>query len=95
MKDTLIRGGLICDGTGRPAFPADLLIREDRIADIGKNLPSANCRIADARGLIVAPGFIDVHAHSDLSILAAPEAVGKLSQGITSEISGNTPSLRN
>lgn len=89
MKDTLIRGGLICDGTGRPAFPADLLIREDRIADIGKNLPSANCRIADARGLIVAPGFIDVHAHSDLSILAAPEAVGKLSQGITSEISGN------
>ena len=89
MNATLIRGGRICDGTGAPAYTADLLIQNDRIAGIGNHLSSGRARIVDAQGLIVAPGFIDVHAHSDLSILAAPEAVGKLSQGITSEISGN------
>lgn len=90
MSATLIRGGCICDGSGAPAYTADLLIRGDRIADIGKHLSSSShCRIVEAGGLIVAPGFIDVHAHSDLSILAAPEAVGKISQGVTSEISGN------
>ena len=89
MNATLIRGATICDGTGAPAYTADLLIRNERIAGIGKHLSPGGARIVNAEGLIAAPGFIDVHAHSDLSILAAPEASGKLSQGITSEISGN------
>lgn len=89
MSGTLIRGGRICDGTGRPMFQADLRIRGDRIAEIGPHLTVGDCRIVNADGLTVAPGFVDVHAHSDLSLLAAPEALGKISQGITSEISGN------
>lgn len=89
MKPTLIRGGRICDGTGSPPFTADILIRGDRIAEIGKTLSPEDCSVVDAEGLTVSPGFIDTHAHSDLSILAAPEALGKISQGITSEISGN------
>ena len=60
MSATLIRGGCICDGSGAPAYTADLLIRGDRIADIGKHLSSSShCRIVEAGGLIVAPGFIE------------------------------------
>ncbi len=83
-----IRSARIYDGSGGEPYLADLLIRNDRIAQIGE-LSSFCGPSLNADGLSLAPGFIDVHAHSDLSLLAAPEAFGKISQGITTEISGN------
>ncbi len=90
MTKTLISGARIIDGSGSPAFQGSVLIEDDRIRAVSRTpLAVADARNVDASGLALAPGFIDVHAHSDLSILAEPEAVGKISQGITSELSGN------
>ena len=94
MSSTLIRGGLVVDGTGRAAFPADVLVEGDRIADVIDRsgmaaLPRglASTEI-DATGCLVTPGFIDAHAHSDAYLLIEPDAPSKLSQGITTEING-------
>ena len=94
MSSVLIRGGLVVDGTGREAFPADVLVEGDRIADVVERsgravLPRglASTEI-DATGCLVTPGFIDAHAHSDAYLLIEPDAPSKLSQGITTEING-------
>ena len=94
MSSVLIRGGLVVDGTGREAFPADVLVEGDRIADVVERsgravLPRglASTEI-DATGSLVTPGFIDTHAHSDAYLLIEPDAPSKLSQGITTEING-------
>ncbi len=87
-KQTVICGGMLCDGTGTAPFSADLFLEDDRIVKIGTG-SRAGYEIVHAEGCLVCPGFIDVHAHSDLSLLAAPDAFGKISQGITTEISGN------
>ena len=90
MTKTLISGARIIDGSGSPAFPGSVLIVNDRIQAVSRtSLAVDDAQEVDAAGLVLAPGFIDVHAHSDLSILAEPEAIGKISQGITSELSGN------
>ena len=89
--DLLIKNGLIFDGTGAEPFRADLGIAGERIATISpmseKNLNPD--RIINLDGLSVAPGFIDVHAHSEFALLADSRAEGKISQGITTEINGN------
>ena len=91
MSSVLIRGGLVVDGTGREAFPADVLVEGDRIAAV---LPRPNpgplpkVPEIDATGSLVTPGFIDAHAHSDAYLLIEPDAPSKLSQGITTEING-------
>lgn len=87
-KQTVICGVLLCDGTGAAPFPADLFLADDRIVKIGSG-SHAGFEEIHAEGLLACPGFVDVHAHSDLSLLAAPDAFGKISQGITTEISGN------
>ncbi len=91
MNKLLLAGGLLYDGFGRRPFPADILIEDDRILQVepaGKTVfPGAE--VKKLSGLSVSPGWIDPHAHSDASLLAAPEAFGKISQGITTEISGN------
>jgi N-acyl-D-amino-acid deacylase len=105
MVDTLIKGGLIFDGTGSEPFEADIGISGDRIAFINKKAkvksqsPSLTRRgeksevsanrVIDAKGLAVSPGFIDTHAHSEFTLLADHRAEGKISQGITTEIDGN------
>ncbi|MHC5064330.1 MAG: N-acyl-D-amino-acid deacylase family protein [Planctomycetota bacterium] len=87
--DLLIRGGLVVDGSGEPGRKADLGIREGRIAAIG-DLSSANSkRSIDASGLVVAPGFIDAHAHADRSARQRPEAENYLLMGVTSVVTGN------
>src|SRR5271155_3906479 len=76
--DVVIRGGKIVDGTGNPWFEGDVAIRGDRIAAVirpGGDLPAR--RTIDARGLIVAPGFIDMHSHSDLTLLEDGSAPSK------------------
>ncbi|MEW6587378.1 MAG: amidohydrolase family protein, partial [Nitrospirota bacterium] len=94
--DTLIRYGLIVDGTGAEPFEGDLSISGDRIVSVVKSGSEKKLqsglnakRIIDAQGLIVCPGFIDTHAHSDFTLLADPRAEGKVYQGITAEINGN------
>lgn len=87
--DTLIRNGLLVDGTGKPAIRGDLGIRGDVIVGVG-DLGRANAKsTVDASGMIVAPGFVDVHAHSDYLLLADREADTKILQGITTDIGGN------
>ena len=87
MVDTLLRGGTVIDGSGAAAFRAEVLIREDRIVAIGE-VSDADC-VRDVGGLIVAPGFIDCHSHSDLYLLEDPFATPKVAQGVATEIVGN------
>lgn len=90
---TLFRNCLVYDGSGAPPIPGCVLVEGDRIADAGptpaaRGLTGAD-RVIDGEGLALAPGFIDAHGHSDLSLPAAPEATGKIAQGVTTEITGN------
>lgn len=90
--DLLIKGGIVYDGTGAEPFEADIGIAGDKIAFIRKKSEAVSRtakRIIDAKGIAVAPGFIDTHAHSEFTLLADPRAEGKLFQGITTEINGN------
>jgi N-acyl-D-amino-acid deacylase len=88
--DLLIRGGVLFDGTGSPGRRADVLVSGGRIASVGPDLTRAEgMRIVDAGGLAVAPGFIDLHSHSDFTFPAYPDSPGQLSQGVTSELIGN------
>ncbi|GHF85127.1 N-acyl-D-amino-acid deacylase [Amycolatopsis bartoniae] len=84
--DTVLRGARIADGTGAPLTRADVRISEGRIAEIGPSLTGR--RTIDAGGLVLAPGFIDMHSHSDLQILARPDHLAKVSQGVTTEVLG-------
>src|SRR6202012_5546227 len=87
--DVLIRHGRIVDGTGNPWFYGDIGIVQDRIAFIGNAAPEVTAkRTLDARGLVVAPGFIDMLGQSELDLLIDPRAESKLRQGITTEITG-------
>ncbi len=86
--DLVIRGGLVLDGSGAPGREADVAIRGDRIAAVGK-LPPGSGPELDARGLAVAPGFIDVHSHDDAAVLLHPQMEFKVRQGVTTEIVGN------
>jgi len=87
--DILIRGGLLADGSGAPLYEADLGINGDLIAATGNLKNARGAEEINARGLIVSPGFVDIHGHSDYFILIEPGARSKLTQGVTSEIGGN------
>ena len=93
-RKVLIRGGTVVDGTGKPAFKGDVLIDGDRIVDIiSCSSPHSAIRLFDysvieAEGLVVSPGFIDAHAHSDAYLVIEPDAPSKVSQGITTELNG-------
>ena len=86
--DLVIRNGRIVDGTGSPWYSADLGIRGGRIAAIGRLEGAKAKRTVDARGHVVAPGFIDMLGQSELAILADPRLPSKIFQGITTEITG-------
>jgi N-acyl-D-amino-acid deacylase len=90
--DVRIAGGTVVDGTGSPGLPGDLGIRDGRIAALGRpgSLDGAAAkRTIDATGLVVAPGFIDIHTHSDVTTLDDPGAESKVHQGVTTEVTGN------
>ncbi|HOH08070.1 MAG TPA: D-aminoacylase [bacterium] len=87
--DLLIVNGNLYDGSGGAPVRADIGIRGDRIAAVGR-LDDEGCpQVIDAKGLAVSPGFVDVHTHTDLHLLAEPRAESKIHQGVTLEIGGN------
>ena len=87
--DILIRGGTVVDGTGQPAYPADVAIVGDRLAAIGDLADQQAEQIIDATGHIVAPGFIDIHTHDYHALLHSPAMTPKVSQGVTTVVTGN------
>lgn len=91
--DVVIRNGHIIDGTGSPWYTGDIGIRDGRIADIGDLASAPAKRAIDARGMVVAPGFIDMLGQSELTILVDPHLPSKIYQGITTEITGEGDSV--
>lgn len=87
--DLLIKNGLLIDGAGNPWFNADLGVSNGKIVEINGQINAKAERIIDARGLVVSPGFIDIHTHSDLALLINPSADSKIRQGVTTEVIGN------
>ena len=91
--DILIRGGSVLDGTGAPARVTDVGIRGDIIARIGDLSAASATQEIDATGLVVSPGFIDMHSHSDRTLLVDGRALSKVMQGVTTELLGESGSV--
>ncbi|MFC1714223.1 amidohydrolase family protein [Candidatus Poribacteria bacterium] len=89
MYDIVVRAGTIMDGTGSAGYKADVAIVGDSIAAIGKLPVDAAGSEIDASGKVVCPGFIDIHTHTDFSLLVNPQAESKIRQGVTTEVGGN------
>ena len=87
--DLIIRNAQIIDGSGEPAYRADLAISNGVIAAVGDLSAADAIAVRDAQGLVLAPGFIDVHTHDDLQVIRAPQMLPKISQGITTVVVGN------
>ena len=92
VYDVVIRGGRIVDGTGNPWFEGDVGIQRGRITAVGLVSGGAR-RVIDAEGLVVAPGFIDLHTHSDLPLLRNGNAESKIRQGVTLDVLGEVSSV--
>ena len=86
--DTLITNARIIDGTGTPALAGSVRLIGDRIVAVGELTPHDSDTVIDAGGLVLAPGFIDTHSHSDRLILAERDALAKITQGITTAVVG-------
>jgi N-acyl-D-amino-acid deacylase len=89
MYTFLIRGARVLDGSGQPEFQADVATAGDRIVDVGPRIGGPAETTLDADGLVLAPGFIDIHSHTDMSIFERPLAESKVLQGVTLEVTGN------
>ena len=85
--ECVIRGGRVVDGSGAPAYPADVRVRDGRIAEIGPALSGA--RELDASGCVVAPGFIDIHTHYDAQVFWDPALTPSCFHGVTTVVAGN------
>jgi N-acyl-D-amino-acid deacylase len=86
----LLRGGQVIDGTGAPARVADVAVRDGAVTDVGPNLDTpSGAVVADVTGLVVAPGFIDLHTHCDFTLPQYPRADSMVRQGVTTIVTGN------
>ena len=85
----VLRGALVIDGTGAPARRIDVVLRDGVIAGFDAASAGAKAEVLDLEGLVIAPGFIDVHTHDDRLLLADPSMTPKLSQGVTTVVTGN------
>jgi dihydroorotase/N-acyl-D-amino-acid deacylase len=90
--DLLIVHGRVLDGSGSPAIEASVAVKEGKIAEIGPLDKATAKQVIDATGLVVAPGFIDLHSHSDFTLLVDGNAQSKIRQGVTTEILGESDS---
>jgi N-acyl-D-amino-acid deacylase len=88
QHDVIIRNGLIYDGSGKPPYPGELTIDGDRITYVGRHASGHARTEVDAHGKAVAPGFINMLAHPEESLLADGRALSDLSQGVTLEVMG-------
>lgn len=94
MEDLVIRDADVVDGSGEPSYRADVVVDDGRVVSIVKEAAAAGCqrpramRELDAEGLVLSPGFIDMHAHSDLALLRDPDHSAKAAQGVTLEVIG-------
>ncbi len=100
MHNILITGGTVIDGTGLPGRRLDVAIDGPKIAGMNKDADSKGSVVIDAEGMVVCPGFIDIHTHSDLTLFCNPMAESKVMQGVTTELIGNcgtspTPAIGN
>lgn len=89
MDDFVIRGGQVIDVSGAPGRCADVAVRDGCIVAIGTDLARQGRHIIDASSQVVAPGFIDIHTHSDFTLPLNPRAESKIRQGVTTEVLGN------
>ena len=87
--DLLIRGASVFDGTGAPPMTCDVAVAGDRIVAVGSGLTLSAREEVQAEGLALAPGFIDVHTHDDLAAMSLDASLPKLSQGVTTVVTGN------
>ncbi len=90
--DIILRGATVCDGSGGPPFAAEVALQGGRIAAVGPGLTTTGADVIDLQGLVLAPGFIDIHSHTDLVLLANPRAESKVRQGVTTEVVGQNGS---
>jgi N-acyl-D-amino-acid deacylase len=86
--DIIFAGGRVVDGTGSPPFRADVGVAEGRIQEMGRLAAAPARRQISIAGLLLSPGFVDMHSHSDLQLLAFPQAEAKVMQGVTTEVIG-------
>jgi N-acyl-D-amino-acid deacylase len=91
--DVVIANGKIVDGSGNPWFYGNVAIENGRIARIGKFDPSLGKRVIDAKGMVVSPGFIDLHTHTDVTVLADGNAESKVRQGVTLDVVGESQTV--
>ena len=89
MEDLIIRNARLIDGTGNPSTVGDLAVRDDRIVAIGQLNALKGAQEVDAHGKVLSPGFIDVHTHDDRALLIDPLMACKVSQGVTTVVTGN------
>ncbi|MBK5189223.1 MAG: amidohydrolase family protein, partial [Gemmatimonadaceae bacterium] len=89
MNGLVLRGGVIVDGLGTPRYASDVLIEAGKITRILEpGAPASGADTIDVSGLVISPGFIDMHAHSDLAVLADRDHAAKVGQGVTLEVVG-------
>jgi N-acyl-D-amino-acid deacylase len=86
--DWLLRGAAVYDGTGAPPVEADVVVEGAVISAIGPSLEVAGAEVLDLRGLALAPGFVDIHSHTDIELLVDPRCESKVRQGVTTEVTG-------
>src|SRR6266851_7555154 len=89
MLDVALRGGTLVDGTGSPPRAADIGIQAGRIVSVGSLDGVDAQQTFDIGGLVLAPGFIDIHSHSDATLLVDPRARWSIAEGVTTEVIGN------
>src|SRR5215813_14103285 len=89
MDDLVVRGAQVIDGSGAPGRAVDIAICDGRIRALASSLTGPAQRVIDATGYVVAPGFIDIHTHSDFTLPLNPKAESKIRQGVTTEVVGN------
>lgn len=87
--DLILRGGEVLDGTGRPSFRADLAVTDGRISEVGSIGEAEGVTELNVAGLWVCPGIIDIHSHSDFTLMVDPRAMSSVMQGVTLEVVGN------
>jgi len=89
LFEVIIKNGYLVDGTGNPWFEADIGVKSGKLMEIGDLSSEDANRIIDVKGFVVCPGFIDMHSHSEYSLLVNSKAESKIRQGVTTEVNGN------